>query len=145
MCTVKDNRPIAYTGSQNLKCFKIKGIFITSIEERSSGNHTVFSQRPLVIGRPSRKDKKDPFSGVINQSYDEIKKRCQEEGCLFEDPEFDAEDSSIFFSRAPPRPFEWKRPHVSFVFCANCTITSCLFFQHECMHSGKAHSQLDFF
>lgn len=44
MCTVKNNRPIAYTGSQNLKCFKIKGIFITSIEERSSGNHTVFSK-----------------------------------------------------------------------------------------------------
>nr|XP_022332373.1 calpain-B-like isoform X6 [Crassostrea virginica] len=70
-----------------------------------------FSQRPQVIGRASRKEKKDPFSGVINQSYDEIKKRCQEEGCLFEDPEFEAEDSSIFFSRAPPRPFEWKRPH----------------------------------
>nr|XP_022333319.1 calpain-B-like isoform X14 [Crassostrea virginica] len=70
-----------------------------------------FSQRPQVIGRASRKEKKDPFSGVINQSYDEIKRRCQEEGCLFEDPEFEAEDSSIFFSRAPPRPFEWKRPH----------------------------------
>lgn len=75
-----------------------------------------FSQRPQVIGRASRKEKKDPFSGVINQSYDEIKKRCQEEGCLFEDPEFEAEDSSIFFSRAPPRPFEWKRPHVSCMF-----------------------------
>lgn len=113
--------------------------------DQPSYSAPAFSQRPQVIGRPSRKDKKDPFSGVINQSYDEIKKRCQEEGCLFEDPEFDAEDSSIFFSRAPPRPFEWKRPHVSYVFCANCTITSCLFFQHECMHSGKAHSQLDFF
>lgn len=42
MCTVKDNRPIAC--SQNLKCLKIKGIFITSIEERSSGNYTVFSK-----------------------------------------------------------------------------------------------------
>ncbi|XP_062596938.1 calpain-B-like isoform X8 [Saccostrea cucullata] len=70
-----------------------------------------FSQRPQVVGRPTRKEKKDPFSGVINQSYDSIKKKCLEEGCLFEDPEFEAEDSSIFFSRAPPRPFEWKRPH----------------------------------
>ncbi|XP_061172469.1 calpain-B-like isoform X11 [Saccostrea echinata] len=70
-----------------------------------------FSQRPQVIGRSTRKEKKDPFSGVINQSYDVIKKKCLEEGCLFEDPEFEAEDSSIFFSRAPPRPFEWKRPH----------------------------------
>lgn len=72
-----------------------------------------FSQRPQVLGRATRKEKKDPFSGVINQSYDEIKKKCLEEGILFEDPEFEAEDSSIFFSRAPPRPFEWKRPHVS--------------------------------
>lgn len=50
MCTVKDNRPIAC--SQNLKCFKIKGIFITSIEERSSGNHTVFSkmQQRILFG-----------------------------------------------------------------------------------------------
>ncbi|XP_056021329.1 calpain-B-like isoform X22 [Ostrea edulis] len=70
-----------------------------------------FSQRPQVLGRATRKEKKDPFSGVINQSYDEIKKKCLEEGILFEDPEFEAEDSSIFFSRAPPRPFEWKRPH----------------------------------
>lgn len=98
--------------------------------DQPSYSAPAFSQRPQVIGRSSRKDKKDPFSGVINQSYDEIKKRCLEEGCLFEDPEFEAEDSSIFFSRAPPRPFEWKRPHVSFVFCANCTITSSLIFQH---------------
>ena len=68
------------------------------------------SQRPQVGGRSSRKEKKNPFAGLNNQSYDEIKKRCLEEGILFEDPEFPAEDESIFFSRSPPRPFEWKRP-----------------------------------
>ncbi|KAK3599185.1 hypothetical protein CHS0354_041026 [Potamilus streckersoni] len=80
----------------------------------SSGgtSHTLScTQRPNVIGRSTRKDKKNPFAGIVNQSYEEIKKKCKEEKCLFEDPEFPAEDSSIFFSRRPPRPFEWKRPH----------------------------------
>ncbi|XP_041353027.1 calpain-A-like isoform X3 [Gigantopelta aegis] len=66
--------------------------------------------QPDIIGRPSRKEKKNPFSGVKNQSHADIVKKCQEEGFLFEDPEFLAEDGSIFFSRLPPRPFEWKRP-----------------------------------
>ncbi|KAK3092383.1 hypothetical protein FSP39_002181 [Pinctada imbricata] len=78
----------------------------------SSSYSVPVQQRPMVGGRSYRKDKKDPFSGVINQSYDEAKKRCLEAGCMFEDPEFPAEDVSIFFSRAPPRPFEWKRPHL---------------------------------
>lgn len=68
------------------------------------------SQRPQVGGRASRKEKKNPFSGLNNQSYDNIKKMCLEEGILFEDPEFPAQDDSIFFSRAPNRPFVWKRP-----------------------------------
>ncbi|XP_063426747.1 calpain-9-like isoform X10 [Mytilus trossulus] len=68
------------------------------------------SQRPQVGGRASRKEKKNPFSGLNNQSYDSIKKKCLEEGILFEDPEFPAQDDSIFFSRAPNRPFVWKRP-----------------------------------
>lgn len=84
------------------------------------------SQRPQVGGRSTRKEKKNPFAGLNNQSYDEIKKRCLEEGILFEDPEFPAEDESIFFSRSPPRPFEWKRPGVSslFVYLIDDTILS---------------------
>lgn len=68
------------------------------------------SQRPQVGGRATRKDRKNPFAGLNNQSYDEIKKQCLEQGILFEDPEFPAENETIFFSRSPPRPFEWKRP-----------------------------------
>ena len=47
------------------------------------------------------------------QDFLNIRTRCLEEGSLFEDPEFPAEDTSIFYSKAPPRPFEWKRPIVS--------------------------------
>ena len=83
---------------------------------RGYGGGHVQTQRPRVmrvVGRPSRKEKKNPFSGVLTQRFEEIKKKCLEEGVLFEDPEFPAEDGSIFFSKSPPRPFEWKRPTVS--------------------------------
>lgn len=48
-----------------------------------------------------------PHNGV---SYDDLKKHCLKEGVLFEDPDFQAVDESMFFSRKPPRPFVWKRP-----------------------------------
>jgi calpain len=47
------------------------------------------------------------------QDFFKIRDQCLEEGTLFEDPEFPAEDSSIYFSKTPPRPLEWKRPIVS--------------------------------
>ncbi|ESO90128.1 hypothetical protein LOTGIDRAFT_124076 [Lottia gigantea] len=68
------------------------------------------SGRKSIGGRPSKAARSNPFAGVVNQSYDDTKKRCLEEGILFEDPEFLAEDESIFFSRSPPRSFEWLRP-----------------------------------
>lgn len=71
------------------------------------------SQRPNVSGRATRKEKKNPFSGVLKQKYDKIKADCLRDGILFEDPEFPPEDESIFYSKKPPRPFEWKRPSVS--------------------------------
>jgi len=44
------------------------------------------------------------------QDFYKIRDECLAEGKLWEDPEFEATDSSIFFSRGPPKPFEWKRP-----------------------------------
>ncbi|VDM49841.1 unnamed protein product [Toxocara canis] len=39
--------------------------------------------------------------------------RCLNSQTLFEDPEFPADDSSLFYSRSPPKFVEWKRPGVS--------------------------------
>ncbi|XP_069118058.1 calpain-B-like isoform X2 [Argopecten irradians] len=50
------------------------------------------------------------FADFLNQNYDEIKAKCLAEGILFEDPEFEACDESMYFSQKPIRPFEWKRP-----------------------------------
>lgn len=69
--------------------------------------------QPKLAGRPTRVLKKNPFVGIKFQNAEEIKAQCRQQGILFEDPEFPCVDSSIFFSRSPPRPFEWKRPHVS--------------------------------
>ncbi|XP_047468422.1 calpain-A-like isoform X1 [Penaeus chinensis] len=45
------------------------------------------------------------------QDFYSLRQQCLDSGSLFEDHDFPAEDASIFFSRAPPKPFEWKRPH----------------------------------
>ena len=55
-----------------------------------------------------------PQQKLAGKNYTEIKAECIANGILFEDPDFPAEDKSIFYSRTPPRPFEWKRPAVSF-------------------------------
>ena len=51
-----------------------------------------------------------PYKG---QKYLDIKNQCLRDGTLFEDPEFPAIESSLFFSgKKPPKPFVWKRPKV---------------------------------
>ncbi|KAJ8959424.1 hypothetical protein NQ318_022115 [Aromia moschata] len=45
------------------------------------------------------------------QDFYAIRDECLENGTLWEDPEFPAENSSLFFSQRPDRYYEWKRPH----------------------------------
>jgi len=47
------------------------------------------------------------------QDFNALRQECLESGRLFEDPEFSADDSSLYFSRRPDRYIEWKRPMVS--------------------------------
>ncbi|XP_066591837.1 calpain-A isoform X3 [Prorops nasuta] len=44
------------------------------------------------------------------QDFNTLRRECLETGRLFEDPEFLAEDSSLYFSRRPDRYVEWRRP-----------------------------------
>ncbi|KAJ8276763.1 hypothetical protein COCON_G00085150 [Conger conger] len=53
------------------------------------------------------------FSSVTpykNQVYSELKRQCQETKKLFEDPEFPANNKSLFYQKPPPGRVEWKRP-----------------------------------
>lgn len=56
------------------------------------------------------------FSSAVpykNQQYSELKKHCINDKTLFEDPEFPAVNSSLYFKKPPPGFVEWKRPGVS--------------------------------
>ncbi|XP_041279922.1 calpain-9 isoform X3 [Onychostruthus taczanowskii] len=44
------------------------------------------------------------------KGYEQLKQECLRRGVLFEDPDFPACNSSLFFSENPPIPFVWKRP-----------------------------------
>ncbi|XP_076750450.1 calpain A isoform X2 [Xylocopa sonorina] len=44
------------------------------------------------------------------QDFNTLRRECLSTGTLFEDPEFPANDSSLYFSRRPDRYIEWKRP-----------------------------------
>ncbi|KAK7078494.1 hypothetical protein SK128_015498 [Halocaridina rubra] len=44
------------------------------------------------------------------QDFNSIRQQCLDQRILFEDPDFPAADSSIYFSHSPPKPLEWKRP-----------------------------------
>lgn len=48
-----------------------------------------------------------------NQQYRELKSDCIRDAKLFEDPEFPATSSSLYFKKPPPGFVEWKRPGVS--------------------------------
>ena len=63
-------------------------------------------------GRP-RQARKNPFESLKLQNYDEIKEKCTEEGILFEDPEFEASEDSLFFTQPMRAGIEWLRPTVS--------------------------------
>lgn len=55
------------------------------------------------------------FSSVVpykNQHYAELRRNCIKDKTLFEDPEFPATNSSLFYSKSPPGRVEWKRPAV---------------------------------
>lgn len=51
------------------------------------------------------------------KGYEQLKQECLRRGVLFEDPDFPACNSSLFFSENPAIPFVWKRPGVSMPLC----------------------------
>ncbi|XP_046626942.1 calpain-A-like [Neodiprion virginianus] len=44
------------------------------------------------------------------QDFNKLRQECLSNGKLFEDPEFPAQDDSIYFSKKPDHHIEWKRP-----------------------------------
>lgn len=46
------------------------------------------------------------------KSFEELRHECLQKGVLFEDQDFPAADSSLYFSESVPVNIEWKRPKV---------------------------------
>ena len=80
----------------------------------------VFSAGPSAgyhLGTPDKTvpdhatpDKAVPFNNGL--SYNEIRKLCLRNNSLYEDKEFPADDSSLYYSRPTQRKIVWKRPKV---------------------------------
>jgi len=65
---------------------------------------------PLTTGGVKRPPPGVSASKLVGKTYEEYREECVKSGKLFEDPDFPAVNTSIFFSKSPPKPFEWKRP-----------------------------------
>uniref|UniRef100_A0A8D1STJ4 Calpain-9 n=1 Tax=Sus scrofa TaxID=9823 RepID=A0A8D1STJ4_PIG len=57
---------------------------------------------------PTPKDARITHSS--GQSFEELRRACLQKGVLFEDTDFPADSSSLFYSERPQIPFVWKRP-----------------------------------
>lgn len=47
----------------------------------------------------------------MTSSYERIKAECKQKNVLWEDEDFPATQSSVFYHQTPPFTFQWKRPH----------------------------------
>jgi len=81
---------------------------------------------PLLSFSFSLKKKKMPLQSTLSgrssgstravntqsdgKSFEQLRQECLQKGVLFEDPDFPATDSSLFFSQSVPIQFEWRRP-----------------------------------
>lgn len=51
--------------------------------------------------------------GKMTSDYERIRNLCLKRGDLWEDPEFSAVQTSVFYHQTPPFQFVWKRPKVT--------------------------------
>ena len=52
----------------------------------------------------------------MSSEFERLRESCLKKGELFEDPDFPAVQTSIFYHQKPPFSFVWKRPKVDFAF-----------------------------
>lgn len=66
---------------------------------------------PGPQAHPVPKDARTTHSS--GQNFEQLRQECLQRGTLFEDADFPASNSSLFYSERPQVPFVWKRPGVS--------------------------------
>nr|XP_031316719.1 calpain-9 isoform X2 [Camelus dromedarius] len=69
---------------------------------------------PYLYSAPGPQEPPTPKDARIThssgQSFEELRRACLQTGVLFEDADFPANSSSLFYSERPQIPFVWKRP-----------------------------------
>ncbi|XP_057591467.1 calpain-9 isoform X2 [Hippopotamus amphibius kiboko] len=69
---------------------------------------------PYLYRAPGPREPPTPKDARIThssgQSFEELRQACLQKGILFEDADFPANSSSLFYSERPQIPFVWKRP-----------------------------------
>ncbi|XP_068135632.1 calpain-9 [Hyperolius riggenbachi] len=69
---------------------------------------------PYIYEDPRKKEPNLPHTArsihSSGKTYDQLRQECLQKGSLFEDIDFPANDSSLFYSEKPNIPFVWKRP-----------------------------------
>uniref|UniRef100_A0A674P633 Calpain 9 n=1 Tax=Takifugu rubripes TaxID=31033 RepID=A0A674P633_TAKRU len=63
----------------------------------------------MLSGRGSGSSKAENTQSD-GKSFEQLRQECLQKGILFEDPDFPATDSSLYFSQSVPVAIEWKRP-----------------------------------
>ena len=121
----EDDAPIAVEQSNLVETSPVQAVVNNPVESgpprgvqsRDYSDVPVESQESPCQKRKSTRPKSmmSPLDlqGADTSRYERIKAECLKEEKLWEDHDFPAVDSSIFYSMAPPRPFTWKRPKVS--------------------------------
>lgn len=82
-----------------------------------------------LSGRSSDSSKSE-VTQSDGKSFEQLRQECLQKRVLFEDPDFPATDSSLFFSQSVPVAIEWKRPTV----CtrARAMLFETVFSAHRC-------------
>lgn len=64
-----------------------------------------------LFGASGNKIQSEPTQ-ADGKTYEQLRQECLQRKKLFEDPDFPAKGSSLFYSQSVPVNFEWKRPGV---------------------------------
>ncbi len=96
----------------SIYCNKPATIFPTEVALTEMLSLVVFQVDPYIPPEPSPiPDVPRPEPGQ-GQEFNDLREACLRRRELFEDPDFPATDSSLFFSKRPPVRIQWLRPGV---------------------------------
>ncbi|KAL7992411.1 hypothetical protein Chor_016667 [Crotalus horridus] len=96
MLSAVSSTVVQKTGSEPIPCQHV-----TTTTETGAGTGGIYS---AILSR------NQPITEVKEKTFQELHKKCLQKKTLYEDPDFPANDSSLFFSQRLPVKFEWKRP-----------------------------------